>query len=75
MSEAELEEKKRHIVKRICDLKVKLAKLREEIEFEDALKEQTEDGSKCDPSGNGASLLPFSLQFPVIIFGFINEIL
>lgn len=38
-------------MRRICDLKVKLAKLREEEEFEDALKEQNEDGCKGDPSG------------------------
>lgn len=50
LSGRELEEKKRKIVRRICDLKVKLAKLREEEEFEDALKEQNEDGCKGDPS-------------------------
>ncbi len=48
---ADLEEKKRQLVKRICDLKVKLAKLREEEEFEDALKEQQSDDTKGDLSG------------------------
>lgn len=53
-------------MKRICDLKVKLAKLREEEEFEDALKDQNEDGCKGDPSGR--KLFIFVYHFFSLIF-------
>ena len=63
LSKVELEEKKRQLVKQLCDLKVKLAKLKEEEEFEDALKDQTQDDSKGDPSGSK----PFSSWLGILI--------
>lgn len=42
------EEKKRQIVKKICDLKFKLAKFREDVEYEDTLK----DLQAADLTGN-----------------------
>ena len=57
INDIELEEKKRRIVKRICDLKVKLAKLREDEEFEDALKNLAESGLKNEIAGKFFLLL------------------
>ncbi|KAJ6222886.1 hypothetical protein RDWZM_001431 [Blomia tropicalis] len=65
LNETELEERKRQIVKRICDLKVKLAKLREEEEFEDALRDQqSDDEPKSDSSGN--NVLFFKRSYSLI---------
>lgn len=39
LNKNEKEEKKRQIVKKICDLKFKLAKFWEDVEYEDTLKD------------------------------------
>lgn len=54
LSAKELEDKKRKIVKRVCELKVKLVKLKEDEEFEVALRDQTNIDS-----ANGLFLLIF----------------
>lgn len=65
----ELETQKKKLVKRICDLKVKLAKLKEDEELESALKDQTTTTESASSAGENPILFQRNYSFVKFVCG------